>query len=177
LQPQYGIAPAVQAALVLRWKNGSATVFGTSAAPGGGWAAIDGDALRRPSGNKGDPGWYSQPREDLDMECLVEPPAELLAGAIIAPGATVTAAGGCCSWGTPVPAPLAWANGSILLSAKSTQPQQLTPGVAPATLTQLGPGWFVADLGAELQVRGWTVGAGGVAGKRQRKAHAVKVAV
>jgi len=57
-QPQYGIAPAVQAALVLRWANGSVTrLLGTAPGAGGGWVALDGDALRRPSGNKGDPGW------------------------------------------------------------------------------------------------------------------------
>ena len=37
-QPQFGIAPAIQAALVLRWVNGTRSVFGTSAASGSGWS-------------------------------------------------------------------------------------------------------------------------------------------
>jgi homoserine acetyltransferase len=56
-QAEYGIVPAIQAILVLHWTNGSRAVFGTSAAANGGWLASAADALRNPSGNKGDPGW------------------------------------------------------------------------------------------------------------------------
>ena len=81
------------------------------------------------------------------MECLVAPPTSLDSSGVAPPVAE-----GCCAWGAPVAAPAAWANGTVPLAAKATQPQQLTRGVPMATLTQLGPGWFVGDPGAELQV-------------------------
>lgn len=60
---------------------------------------------------------------------------------------------GCCPWSAPVAVPGAWAGGAVPLAGKATQPLQLRTGVAPASVTQLGPGWFLADLGGEVQVR------------------------
>lgn len=62
-QPSLGIAPAVQAVLVVRWAAPPASgvvppplVFGTMPGGAGGWQAQAADALRRPAGNKA-PGW------------------------------------------------------------------------------------------------------------------------
>ena len=60
-QPTLGIAPAVQAVLVVRFSGGGASeppfVWGTTPDSGGAWLAQAGDALRRPSGNKA-PFWW-----------------------------------------------------------------------------------------------------------------------
>ena len=84
---------------------------------------------------------YEQPREDVRAECG------------LGPGDAQPIPAGCCAWAAPVVAPGAWANGTLPLGGKATQPLQLRSGVVPASVTQLGPGWFVADLGAEVQVR------------------------
>jgi hypothetical protein len=142
-QAEFGLVPAVQAALHIRWApEGSApdTIVGTST--GGGWLALDADALYSPSGNKA-PFWYVQPREDVNASCL--PPL---------PAAGWSAAGSCsaCGWAAPAPAPGAWLQGTLPLAGKTTQALSYShaPPRGDAT-AQLGPGWFRFDAGSEFQ--------------------------
>jgi hypothetical protein len=145
VQPDFGLVPAVQAALHVRWSpEGSFpdTIVGTST--GGGWLAFDADSLYNPSGNKA-PWWYTQPREDVNASCLpVLPGGEEGGGA----------AGGCsaCGWAAPAPASDAWLQGTVPLAGKTTQALSFTrePPRGDATV-QLGAGWFRFDAGSEFQ--------------------------
>lgn len=137
-QNDFGIVPAVQLALHIRWSpEGSApdTLFGTTSGASGAWTALAADALVNPGPNKA-PFWYTQPREDVNLTCL--------------PTLTGPSPCGACVWTAPVVASNAWLNGSVPLAGKSTQALSYTHA-APASVTQLGPGWFVLDSGSEFQ--------------------------
>lgn len=136
-QPQLGIAPAVQAVLVVRFVGGSPAplVLGTSTTSSS-WLALNGDAIRNPGANKAGR-WYVQPEEQVNTACQVLP-------GDVAPA-------GCCSWTSPIVASNAWAAGTVPLAGKTTQPLQVLTGQLPAGIVQLGPGWWVADMGGEHQ--------------------------
>lgn len=136
-QRSYGLVPAAQAVLVARWADGTTSTSGTGGA--GEWLSLDADGVVNPGANKA-PFWYTQPRENADLRCLpAAPPAA-------PPSPPCTKA---CGWVAPVPVVGAYAGAK--LAGKATQATFLAPSVAPASATQLGPGWFLLDAGYEIQ--------------------------
>lgn len=147
IQPAFGLVPAVQASLHVRWAPlGSAPDLILGTGPGAPWVALDADSLYNPNGNKA-PFWYHQPREDFNASCLPAPPGS--------GSATPPAAAGCngaCGWVAPAANPGAWLNGSIPLAGKTTQGLSFLrhAPVADASV-QLGVGWWLLDSGGEFQ--------------------------
>jgi hypothetical protein len=149
VQQSYGLVPAVQAALHVRWApEGSAPDLVVGTAAGAPWLALDADSLVRPSGNKA-PFWYTQPREDVNASCLPALPGSgKQQRAAPAPPSSCSA----CGWTTPAPAPSAWLAGAVPLAGKTTQALSFTRAAPRAEATaQLGPGWYVLDSGREFQ--------------------------
>lgn len=140
-QPDVGVAPAIQAVLVVRYvgNNPSPLIIGTSSSSNGPWSALNADAIRNPGNNKA-PFWYFMPEEQVNASCQFLP-----SDTPPPPGSS------CCLWTTPVSADEAWANGTVPLAGKTTQPLQTLTGVSPTNIIQLGPGWWVADMGGEHQ--------------------------
>jgi hypothetical protein len=147
-QPSLGIAPAMQAVLVVRIvAQAQPVVFGTSASPSGGWSALNADGVRNPGENKAPNRWYFLPQENVNASCQLSPPP-----AAASPSSSPSSSSSpCCGWTSPAPAPRAWSDGTVPLAAKATQRLSVLPGVAPASVVQLGPGWWVADMGGEHQ--------------------------
>jgi hypothetical protein len=148
-QPEFAITPAVQAVLVLRYSpEGSApdTVLTTS--PGSpAWSSFDADGLYGPGGNK-DSGWYTQPREDMRLDCAAEVGGKTLPTCTPGPFAR-------CTWQPLAAAPGAFGDavngGTLALAGKATQAVQVHPSLNFASATKLGPGWWLLDPGFELQ--------------------------
>jgi len=148
-QADYLLAPGFQAVLALRFSPaGSAPdlVLGTQPGAGGAWSALDADGVYNPKGNK-DSGWYTQPREDIATACIPDASGKASAGCA-APFAA-------CAWAPPATAPGAFGNyatgGTLPLAGKATQALHVESGVGFASVTRLGPGWFLLDPGFELQ--------------------------
>ena len=147
-ETEVAVVPAFQSVAVLRFSPmGSAPdmLFGTLPG-GGGWTALDADGVYVPGDNK-DSGWYTQPAENQNTACLPDLSNK--------PAASCPAPFGGCGWSPPVAAPGAFGNyvsgGTLPLAGKATQAVHVTPTLAFASRTKLGPGWWLLDPGFELQ--------------------------
>ena len=150
-QDDYLMAPGFQAVLSVRFSPaGSAPdlVLGTGVAGGGSaaWSALDADGVYNPSGNK-DSGWYTQPREDIVTSCIPDASGK--------PSKGCAAPYSACAWAAPAAAPGAFGDyasgGTLPLAGKATQALHVESGVGFASVTKLGPGWWLLDPGFELQ--------------------------
>ena len=147
-QDDYLMAPGFQAVFAVRFSPaGSAPdlVLGTAAGSSV-WTALDADGVYNPSGNK-DSGWYTQPREDIVTACIPDASGK--------PSVGCAAPYGACAWAAPAAAPGAFTNYvtglPLPLAGKATQAVHVREGLAFASVTKLGPGWWLLDPGFELQ--------------------------
>jgi hypothetical protein len=143
-QKEFDITPAAQAVFVTRWDDDSVIISGTGSSSNT-WYALDADSVVNPSGNKA-PFWYTQPREDVTMSCLTDP--KMISTTTTSLSSTTTTCS-TCGWVSPILISGAFAGAA--LAGKATQATFINPHHLPASITQLGFGWYILDAGFEIQ--------------------------